>query len=406
MAQTHAYDLISPAFEANTFPELERMRAAGPVVQVRLPIVGAIKLAVTHDACVTLLRDQQTFVRDARNAGKRSQIGILPWLPRPVRVLADNMLGHDDPKHRMLRGIVDQAFARRGIEALRPMIREIADRLLDQLEGRAEAELMAEFCRDLPLSVICAMLGLPERDHDTFKRWIGGIADTANVWAVLRAIPGVLRTVGYVRRMAAPGSDAAPDGLIAALRDAEIDGRRLTDDELASMVFLLFAAGQETTTHLIAGGIHTLLRHPDQKQCMMDDPSTIPQAVEECLRHVSPVQMTKPRFAARAIELAGVPLERGDMVAAFVAAANSDPAVFAAPNTFDIRRQPNPHIAFGTGVHFCLGFQLARVEAAVAFERFFTRFPAARVAHGPDHDLWRRRFGIRALAQLPVRLAA
>jgi cytochrome P450 len=352
MAETRAYDLISPAFQANPFPEFDRMREEGPVVQVRLPIIGAIRLAVTHDASVALLKDQQNFVRDARNAGKRSQIGILTWLPKPVRVLADNMLGHDDPKHRMLRGLVDQAFARRGIDALRPMIEEIADRLLDRLEGRAEVDLMAEFCRDLPLSVICAMLGLPERDLPTFKRWMGGIADTANVWAVLRALPGVLRTVGYVRRKAAAGSDVKADGLIAALRDVEIDGRRLTGDELASMVFLLFAAGQETTTHLIGGGIHALLSHPDQKERIVDDPSTIPLAVEECLRHVSPVQMTKPRFAARDIELAGVALKRGDMVAALVAAANSDPAKFDEPHRFDIGRHPNPHIAFGTGVHF------------------------------------------------------
>ncbi|MGE0503093.1 MAG: cytochrome P450 [Rhizobiaceae bacterium] len=406
MADARPYDLISPAFQANPFPEFDRMRADGPVVGIKLPIVGPIKLAVTHDACVALLKDQKTFVRDGRNAGKRSQIGILQWLPRPVRVLADNMLGHDDPKHRMLRGLVDQAFARRGIDTLRSMIVDIADQLLHRLEGRREVDLMTEFCRDLPLSVICAMLGLPERDHPIFKRWMGGIADTANVWAVLRAIPGVLRTVTYVRKMAQPGSEAKPDGLIAALRDARIDGRRLSDDEMASMVFLLFAAGQETTTHLIGGGLHTLLVNREQRLRLAADPAFMPLAVEECLRHVSPVQMSKPRFAAEDTELAGIPIRRGEAVAALLSAANCDPAKFDDPHRFDIGRHPNPHIAFGTGVHFCLGFQLARVEAAIAFERFFARFPNAVLAHAEDHNLWRRRFGIRALASLPVRLSA
>lgn len=406
MATGRSYDLMSPKFQADPFPELDRMRADGPLVEVRLPIIGRILLATTYDACVALLKDQRNFVRDARNAGKRSQIGILNWLSRSVRVLADNMLGHDDPHHRRLRGLVDQAFARRGITALKPMIEAIADELLDRLDGRREVDLLDAFCRDLPLSVICAILGLPDRDYPRFKRWMGGIADTGNVLAVLRALPGVLRTVKYVGGMAQSGSAAKPDGLIAALREAEVDGRRLTADETASMIFLLFAAGQETTTHLLAGGIHALLSRPEEKARLADDPSLMPLAVEECLRHVSPVQMSKPRFASTDIELAGVPLRRGEMVAAMLSAANCDPSKFDDPHRFDIARHPNPHISFGTGVHFCLGFQLARAEAAVAFERFFLRFPHARLVDRPVDQQWRKRFGIRALAGLPVQLAA
>ncbi len=403
MAKKQRFDLVSPAFQANPFAEFDRMRRDGAVVEVRLPIVGRLKLAVSYDACVALLKDQDNFVRDARNAGKSSQVGILPWLPRRVRVLANNMLGHDDPQHRRLRGLVDQAFARRSVTSLRSMIEAIADNLLDRLEGRRTADLMIEFCRDLPLSVICAMLGLPEKDHARFKSWMGGIADTANIIAVLRALPGVLRTVSYVSAMAKPDSGVDPGGLIAALRDAELDGRKLDDDEIASMIFLLFAAGQETTTHLIAGGIYTLLQNPEARHRLAIDPSLLPLCVEECLRHVSPVQMSKPRFATQDLELGGVALHRGEAVAALLSAANCDPAKFERPHQFDIGRHPNPHLSFGTGVHFCLGFQLARAEAAVAFERLFSRFPAICL-EDPASNPWRKRFGIRALASLPVAL--
>ena len=252
------------------------------------------------------------------------------------------MLGHDDPEHRRLRGLVDQAFQRRTIEAMKPMITEIADRLLDRLEGRTEADLMSEFCRDLPLSVICAMLGLPEQDHDRFKNWLGGLKDTANIGAVIRAIPGVIRVVRYLRRVSRPGGGALPDGLIAALRDAETDGQTLSEDELVSMIFLLFGAGQETTTHLISGGLFALLSHEDQLRRLRSDPSLMPTCVEECLRYVSPVQMTKPRFATRDVVWQGRQFRRGDMFAGFLAAANCDPAKFEHPHRFRHHAPPEP----------------------------------------------------------------
>jgi cytochrome P450 len=405
MIDTRDFDILSPAFHANPFPTIDRMRAEGPLVHMKLPIVGRTWLALTHDACATLLKDHETFARDPGNAGSRTQARVLRFLPRTISLLALNMLGHDDPEHRRLRGLVDQAFQRRTIVAMKPMITEIADRLLDRLEGRTEADLMSEFCRDLPLSVICAMLGLPEKDHDRFKDWLGGLKDTANIGAVIRAIPGVISVVRYLRRVSRPGGGAQSDGLIAALRDAETSGQTLSEDELVSMVFLLFGAGQETTTHLISGGLFALLSHQDQLRRLQSDPSLMPTCVEECLRYVSPVQMTKPRFATRDLAWEGREFRRGDMFAGILAAANCDPTKFERPHSFDITRHPNPHLSFGTGVHFCLGFQLARAEAAIAFERLLSRFPGIRLA--PDRKIeWRKRFGIRALKQLPVRLVA
>jgi cytochrome P450 PksS len=406
MFETRDFDIVSPEFHANPFPTLDRMRAQSPVVRIKLPIVGGIWFATTYDGCASLLKDHENFARDPANAGSRTQERILRFLPRTIGLLALNMLGHDDPEHRRLRSLVDQAFQRRTIEAMKPIITEIADRLLDKLKGRTEADLMSEFCRDLPLSVICRMLGLPEHDHDRFKNWLGGLKDTANIGAVIRAIPGVIRIVRYLRRVSRPGGGALPDGLIAALRDAEMGGQTLSEDELVSMIFLLFGAGQETTTHLISGGLFALMSHEDQLRRLRSDPSLMPTCVEECLRYVSPVQMTKPRFATRDVVWQGRQFRRGDMFAGFLAAANCDPTKFEHPHNFDITRHPNPHLSFGTGVHFCLGFQLARAEAAIAFERIISRFPDIRLDIESGKIKWRKRPGIRALAHLPVRLVA
>jgi cytochrome P450 PksS len=406
MTETRQFDILSRRFHADPFPTLDRMRAEGPVVRMKLPIVGRTWLAVTHGACTTLLKDHETFARDPARAGIRTQARILKFLPRTIRLLALNMLGHDDPEHRRLRGLVDQAFQHRTIQAMKPTIAAIADRLLDRLEGRDHADLIAEFCRDLPLAVICEMLGLPAQDHAKFKSWLDGLKDTANIGAVIRAVPGVISVVRYLRRVSRPGGGALPDGLVAVLRDVETDSGRLSEDELVSMIFLLFGAGQETTTHLISGGLFTLLSHEDQIRRLSSDPSLMPACVEECLRHVSPVQMTKPRFAIRDGDLHGQPFRRGDMFAAFLAAANCDPAKFEVPHQFDITRHPNPHLSFGTGVHFCLGLQLARAEASIAFERILARFPGMRLRTNSDPIAWHKRLGIRALASLPVRLAA
>ena len=399
------YDIVSPAFHRNPTRTLEKIREAGrPLVRMKLPIFGKIWMCVTHEACGSMLKDKDSFVRDPGNAGNRLQERILKVLPGSFGLLALNMLGKDDPEHRHLRGLVDQAFQRRGIQAMRPMISGIADRLLDRLADRREVDLMEDFCRDLPLSVICVMLGLPEKDHERFKSWLGGLKDTANIGAVIRAIPGVLKVIRYLRKVSRPGGGAKPDGLVSALRDAEIDGRRLSEEELVSMIFLLFAAGQETTTHLIAGGLLEILRNDEQRRRLQSDLTLMPLCVEECLRHVSPVQLTKPRWASREILFAGHRFRRGESIAGFLTAANHDPTKFDNPYKFDITRRPNPHLSFGTGVHFCLGFQLARLEAAIAFERILVRFPNAQLAAGSSTGLWRRRLGIRALTKLQVTL--
>jgi cytochrome P450 PksS len=192
------------------------------------------------------------------------------------------------------------------------------------------------------------------------------------------------------------------EGLIAELVQVEREGGEITPDEMVSMVFLLLAAGSETTTHLISGSVYELLRNPGLRDWLEQDWSRTSLAVEEFLRFVAPVQFSKPRYVRRDIELAGVPLKKGDRVMVMLAAANMDPAVHEQPARLDLERKPNRHISFGTGIHFCLGHQLARIEGTCALQALFTRWPRLGLAVDPSQIHWRKRPGLRAIAKLPV----
>jgi cytochrome P450 len=406
MSVSPTFDLTSPAFHADPFPTLRRLREAGPLVHVELPVVGPTWLATTHDASSRIMKDPENLVREPRKAGLAGHAGIKWWMPRSVTILADNMLGKDDPEHRRLRSLVDLAFQRRSINEMHDEIAAVADRLLDDLARDGGGDLVQHYARDLPLTVICQMLGLPHDDRDRFKRWMGGLSKTSSAIGFLRALPGIYRVVHYLKREIARQRAKPGSGLITALIEAEEGGSRLSDDELLAMVFLLFGAGHETTTHLISGGIWTLLIHPDEKGRLLADATHYPGTVEECLRHYAPVQMTKPRYARADMVVEGQTVRRGENVIPFLASANADPAKFRDPERFDIARKPNPHLSFATGPHFCLGFQLARAEARIAMDRLFQRFPATSLAVASGEIGWQRRLGLRSLIALPVRLAA
>ena len=397
-------DLTAQPFMRNPFPTLTRLRDAGPVVRVRLPFLGPTWLATTYDAVTEVLRDDRTFARDARNAGQRQYPMLRWWMPRTFRALVENMLSHDDPDHRRLRRLVDQAFNRQSVEDLRPRIAALCDGLLDRLAGDGPVDLMEGLARPLPLAVICELLGLPEEDRPAFRRWVQAMMSVTSMWGIFRLLPGLFRLVGYFKRHFAHCRQHPRPGLMTALVQAEKNGDRLSENELLAMAFLLLVAGHETTVHLIGGGILALLAAPEEKARLLGDWSLGPPAVEELLRYVCPVQVTKPRYVRQAVAFHGQSLRRGDAVIALLAAANADPARFADPEWLDLAREPNPHVAFGSGGHFCLGAQLARVEARVVIEKLFTRFPTLSLAV-PDADLgYTGRLGMRALTALPVRL--
>jgi len=397
-------DLHSQSFMRNPFPTLTRLREAGPVVQVKVPFFGKAWMVTTHEAVNEVLKDDRTFVRNPQNAGKPQRAGLPWWAPGTLRVLSENMLGHDDPDHRRLRHLVDQAFNRQSVEGMRERIGGICDGLLDRLTGDGPVDLMEELARPLPLAVIGELLGLPEEDRPSFRKWVKAMMSVTSIWGMFRFMPGLYRLVRYFKRHFEHCRQQPRPGLMTALVQAEQDGDKLSENELLAMAFLLLVAGHETTVHLIGGGVLALVENPEQKARLMADWSLAPSAVEELLRFVCPVQVTKPRYTSRDVEFHGRSLRRGDILVPMLAAANADPARFTNPGRMDITRSPNPHVGFGTGAHFCLGAQLARVEAQVALEKVFTRFPKLALADPGSALKYTGRLGMRALTALPVRL--
>ena len=329
--------------------------------------------------------------------------GLRWWMPAFVGALANSMLTMDEPDHTRLRQIVDEAFRRRAVLDMEPRIRAIADDLAGKLfADGSPADLVARYARLLPLSVICELLGLPLADRPRFIAWANTVARLAGVTDFVRMIGGLWPMKRYLEERLRLARAQGGEGLIAELVRVEMEGGRISANEMVSMVFLLLGAGSETTTHLISGSVYELLRNPGLRDWLAADWGRAGLAVEEFLRFVSPVQFSKPRYVRRDIELEGVRLKKGDRVMAMVASANMDPGAIEHPERLDLARRPNRHISFGTGIHFCLGHQLARLEGICALQALFTRWPRLRLAVDPSDIRWRQRPGLRSLETLPV----
>jgi cytochrome P450 len=289
---------------------------------------------------------------------------------------------------------------------MEPRIRAIADELANDLFAQGSpADLVVRFARMLPLSVICELLGLPLEDRAKFIAWAGRATGVTGVLGFFRLAPTIAAMRRYLGERLEHVRRSGGEGLMAELVRVEKEGARLSRDEMIAMVFLLLLAGHETTTHLISGSVFELARNPGLRDWLEEDWSRADLAVEEFLRFVSPVQFSKPRFVRQDVELAGVRLKRGDQVMAMLAAANMDPAANVAPEKLDLARRPNHHIAFGTGIHFCLGYQLARLEGKCALRALYMRWPKLTLAVAPDEIRWRSRPGLRAIVSLPVAAA-
>jgi cytochrome P450 len=399
-----AFDMSGAAFKANPLPTFAAMRAAGPVIPIRMPFVGRVWVTTTHAATLALVKDNDCFVQEGRHAGKSGVAGMQWWMPKSLKAITNSMLQKDEPDHRRLRRLVDGAFARRDVQAMRGSIAQIADGLLDGFAGRETVDLALDYSRRLPLAVIADLLGLPPRDRDEFAELVRRALSITTTFSMVMAMGSMTRMIDYIRaQIEAARRDPRP-GLMAELIRAEEDGDRLDESELLSMVALLLIAGFETTTHLVSDSVLMLEQHREQKAWLLADPATrMERAVEELARFTSPVQSTKPRYVARDTEFFGQTLPRGELIMALVGAANADPAEFDAPERLDLDRFPNPHLVFSSGIHFCLGQQLARVETQVALERLYARYPNLALAD-PGHVEWIERLGIRGPKTLPLRL--
>lgn len=393
-------DFTSEAYLRDPPKAIATLRMSGPVIATRFPLIGDVWITTTHDATAQILKDGATFTLRREDG---DVAGLRWWMPRYVRTIANNMLTMDEPDHTRLRSIVDEAFRRRAIVAMEPRIRAIADGLADELfaNGRP-ADLVQRYARILPLAVISELLGLPPADRPKFIAWANEMASLTNIASFFRLLLVFRKMRAYLEQQLQVARVQGGEGLIAELIQVEREGGQITPDEMVSMVFLLLAAGSETTTHLISGSAYELLRSPGLRDWLEQDWSRIGLAVEEFLRFVSPVQFSKPRYVRRDVDVAGVHLKKGDRVMVMLAAANMDPAMHDGPEGLDLERKPNRHLSFGTGIHFCLGHQLARIETACALQALFVRWPKLGLAVDPAEIRWRKRPGLRAIATLPV----
>lgn len=345
------------------------------------------------------MKDSQTFTlrKDGVIAGLRW------WMPGLVRAVADNMLTMDEPDHTRLRSIVDEAFRRRAVLDMEPRIITIAAQLAGELfAAGAPADLVERYARRIPLSVICELLGLPTADRAKFIAWTNSFTRLTGALGFLGLIPAMASMKRYLEGRLEIARREGGEGLVAELVRVEKESGGIHSREMVAMVFLLLGAGTETTTHLISGAVYELMRNPDRRDWLARDWSWAEPAIEEFLRFISPVQFTKPRFIQRDLDLGGVRVRKGEKIMAMLAAANMDPEVNEHPEQLDLERRPNRHLAFGTGIHYCLGHQLARIEARCALQALFTRWPKLQMAVPESRIRWRERPGLRAIASLPV----
>jgi cytochrome P450 PksS len=311
------------------------------------------------------------------------------------------MLDLDDPDHRRLRALVQPAFNPRLVERLRSRVEMLSEELLDGIARRGSTDLIVDFAEPIPTTIIAELLGIPVEDRRRFRAWTERIviAD-ASGWAMLRAVPSFIAFMRNLRRQIEAKRANPGDDILSSLLAADAGGDRLSGDEVLAMAFLLLVAGHETTVNLIGNGVLALLDHPAEIERLRADPSLIATAVEEMLRFNGPLMIATERYASEDLRIGGTAIPRGSLVYVCIASANRDDGAFPEPDRFDVARQPNRHLAFGDGLHFCLGSALARMEGQVAIASLVRRF--ARIERQPGTLRWKGGATLRGLESLPL----
>jgi cytochrome P450 len=384
-------NLLSSDMRRNPYPMYGQMRAGSPVVHV--PPLN-LWMIFDYDGVKRALNDHDAFSSSMSAAGRTNP----EWL-----------IFFDPPRHATLRAIIMRAFTPRVVANLEPRIQELSRELLDQTIERGEMDLAADFAVPLPMMVIAEMIGVPAADRLRFKRWsdviltlsyaVSGGEEGAAAAAEFRAVTAEMRA--YLPELIEQRRVAPKDDLLTKLVEAEVEGERLTEEDILRFVQLLLVGGSETTTNLINNAILCFIENPDQLARLRAAPDMLPSAIEEVLRYRSPVQWMF-RATKRDVEAHGQVIPAGKLVLAVIGAANRDPRQFQAPDRFDITRNPNPHIAFGHGIHFCLGAALSRIEAKVALSDFLQRVKGFELA---SDEPWepRKALHVHGPTRLPIR---
>lgn len=394
---TQAIDLSNPDFLTDPYPFYRQLRETAPVFWFpHGGPTGGMWLVTRYDDVAALLKEK-SVLKDITRLLPPEKLG-----PEPIN---RDLLSSDPPDHTRLRALVNQAFTPKRIKDLEPRINEIAGELLDQVRDKGRMEFMMDFAVPFPIIVIAELLGVPPDDRREFRAWsnalIRGIdAVGRGEDAQQKAMEAGQSLLIYMGALIQKRRAEPEDDLISALTVARDGADALSEDELVSMCQLLLIAGHETTVNLLGNGLLNVLRHRDQWELLRRHPDYLESAVEEMLRYESPVQRATARFTSEPIEIAGQAIPPGQQVSAVIGAANRDPAHFADPDRFDITRQPNPHLAFGRGIHFCLGAPLSRAETRIAFGRLLAEFPGLMLAS--DSADWNGNTFLRGLSSLPV----
>ncbi len=386
---------------ANPHPVYRRLRNEDPVHWN--PILQGW-MVTRYDDVLTVLNgsrfsaDRQLATNPLLQAAAERQERLGPVRP------STTMLSSDPPEHSHLRRLVSKAFTPRMVDEMRPFIQVTVDELLASVVEAGRFDIVQSIAHELPVAVIAEMLGLPGETRHTLKRWSDSAVEAldgpfAPAGSSTRSLESSHEMAHFFRERLSERQKRPAADLLSALATAEEHGEILTEDEMVATCILLLVAGNETTSKLLGNGMLALLRNPKQLERLLENPSLIPLAVEELLRYDGPAQLTG-RVAIEDLEIGGKRIRAGQLVVAVLAAANRDPSVFSDPDHLDISRQPNPHLAFGDGVHFCLGAPLARAEVGIAISTMLRELPNLRLAAaGP---VWGSSFILRGLRSLPV----
>jgi cytochrome P450 PksS len=395
-------NLASPQFKASPYDYYAKLRAEAPFFRTPLPTGETGWLITRYDDAMAVLKDER-FAKDKRNALTPAQLARQPWFRKLFHSLGQQMLSKDSPDHTRLRALVSQAFTPRLVEQMRDRIQALADELLDPVQNQGRLDLIHDFALPLPSIVIAEMLGVPAADRHAFHRWSNALLGAAQTKRHLfYAIPNVFQFMRYLRRLIAKRRAEPRNDLVSALIQAEEAGDRLNPEELRAMIMLLLVAGHETTVNLIGNGMLALMEHPDQMEKLLRDPALIKPAVEELLRFTCPVDFATERYPREDVSMGGVTIPRGEIAFVVLSSANRDERQFPNPDKLDITREPNKHLSFGLGPHFCLGAPLARLEGQLAITTLLRRLPNLRLTTPPSELRWRRGLLLRGLKSLPV----
>ncbi|MGH9904879.1 MAG: cytochrome P450 family protein [Pyrinomonadaceae bacterium] len=398
-------NIVSPEFKANPFPFLAHLRVSKPVYPTTLPDKTPVWLLTRYEDVNSLLRDDR-FTKNRRSALTPDQLRKLPWTPPMFRPLERNMLDLDPPDHTRLRSLVHKAFTPGLVDQMRSRAQTVADELLDAVAWRGEFDVIKDYALPLPMTIITEILGAPTSDRHKFHKWSQAVVSLSSpnppLLATLQVLPSVWSFIRYLRRFFKIRRRGPGDDLVSALIKAEEAGDKLSEDELLAMVFLLLIAGHETTVNLIGSGVLALLENREQMNTLRNNPLLIKSAVEELLRYTAPVFTTTERYAREDAIIHGITIPRAEMTLGVIGSANRDETVFQNPDVLDLAREPNKHLSFGQGLHFCVGAPLARMEGQIAINTLLRRMPDLKLNVSYEALRWRPSIFLRGLEALPA----